>query len=246
MAPVVRIGLIGDCSPAVVAHDAIPRALALASAQLGCEVATTWLPTARLGALAAGAAPEKALAGELRAYHGLWCVPGSPYQDMDGALAGIRFAREQGVPFLGTCGGFQHAVLEYFRNVLGVREADHVESNPAAELPVIAPLACALVGTSGTIVLLPDSRVGAIYGQTEIVEAYHCSFGFSAAFEPMLADGALRITGRDERGEARVIELAGHPLFIGTLFQPERSALAGRLHPLIVHFLRAAALENRR
>jgi CTP synthase (UTP-ammonia lyase) len=241
---VVQIGLIGDYDVEKVAHGAIPQALALAAASLGCEVATTWLPTARLAELASPDTPATAaLAAELRPYHGLWCVPGSPYEDMAGALAGIRYAREQRVPFLGTCGGFQHALLEYFRNVLGAHEADHLESNSAAALPLIAPLTCSLVGGSGTIVLEPGTGAHAIYGQQEIVEAYNCSYGFNAGYEHMLADGALRITGRDELGEARVIELDGHPLFIGTLFQPERSALAGRLHPLIAAYL-AAALDR--
>src|SRR5687768_2278658 len=109
MTRVAHIGLVGDYSEAVVAHGAIPRALALAADELGCGVETTWLPTRQLAGLSAAALGE-----QLAGYAGLWCVPGSPYESMEGALAAIRFAREQGLPFLGSCGGFQHALLEHF------------------------------------------------------------------------------------------------------------------------------------
>jgi CTP synthase (UTP-ammonia lyase) len=172
----------------------------------------------------------------------LWCVPGSPYASMAGALAAIRRAREQARPFLGTCGGFQHALIEYARNVLGLDGADHAESNPEAALPLIAPLACGLVEAQGAIRLLPGSRIRAIYGEDTIGEAYNCRYGLNPAYQARLTDGALRITGVDADGEVRVVELTTHPFFIATLFQPERAALAGRAHPLIQAFVQAAAV----
>src|SRR5204862_344720 len=81
----------------------------------------------------------------LSPFDAIWCVPNSPYASMEGALCAIRFARESGRPFLGTCGGFQHTIIEYARNVLGFHEADHAESNPAAALPLISRLACFLL-----------------------------------------------------------------------------------------------------
>src|SRR6266581_283395 len=103
----IRIGLIGDYNPEVKAHIAIPRAVALASHTKAIEAETSWLPTPLLESLA-----EQ----ELSTYDAFWCVPASPYVSMDGALRGIRFAREHEYPFLGTCGGFQHMVIEYVRN----------------------------------------------------------------------------------------------------------------------------------
>ena len=101
MPPILNIGLIGDRDDDIVAHRAIPRALALAAEAAGIPVRFEWLPTKAI------TSPEP-----LTRLDGLWCVPGSPYQNMDGALLGIRHARESGTPFLGTCGGFQHAVIE--------------------------------------------------------------------------------------------------------------------------------------
>ena len=117
---IIKIGLIGDYSPQVTAHVAIPKALQLAAAEAKCEIEETWLAT------------EDVFENrqQFSNYDGLWCVPASPCKSMDGALTAIKFAREQGVPFMGTCGGFQHAVIEYVRNVLGFAKADHAESNP--------------------------------------------------------------------------------------------------------------------
>jgi CTP synthase (UTP-ammonia lyase) len=89
----IRIGLIGDFHSTYQAHQAIPRAVALAASDLGCHAEVTWLPTVRVAEEG-----EAALAD----FDGLWCVPGSPYESMDGALRGIRFARERGKPFVGT------------------------------------------------------------------------------------------------------------------------------------------------
>src|SRR5436305_12424662 len=121
MTDTVRIGLIGDFNPEVKAHIAIPQALTLASRHVGCDVVAEWLPTPSL---------ESETEQRLSGFDGLWIVPASPYESMEGALLAIRFAREHGVPFLGTCGGFQHALLEYARNVLHLSGADHAESNP--------------------------------------------------------------------------------------------------------------------
>jgi CTP synthase (UTP-ammonia lyase) len=229
----VRIGLIGDRNPEVRAHAAIPRALAL-SAGASFAVECRWQPTPSL----ARDAPER-LAG----LDGLWCVPGSPYASMDGALAGIRFARETGRPFLGTCGGFQHAVIEYARNVLGIAGADHAETSPDATVPFIAPLSCSLVGKTGTIHLRRGSKAAVFYGATEAVEEYHCSFGLNPQYRGRLDDGRMTVTGVDDEGGARVVELFGHPFYLATLFQPELSALREEAppHPLIVAFVRSAA-----
>ncbi|HKV57685.1 MAG TPA: CTP synthase [Ktedonobacteraceae bacterium] len=226
----VRIGLIGDFNPDVLAHVAIPQALALAARRVEWSVETEWLPTPLL---------EKDAEERLAAFDGLWIVPASPYESMEGALLAVRFARERGVPFLGTCGGFQHALIEYARNVLNLSEADSTESNPESTLPLIAPLSCSLVEATDTIVLQPGSRIAAMYGKSEISEKYHCSFGLNPRYTKLFEASGLRITGFDKSGEARVFDLAGHPFYMGTLFQPERSAFNDVAHPLIVAYMQA-------
>ena len=227
----VRIGLIGDRDSAVTAHRAIPRALELAGAALGTEVAVSWFDTDTLDGRASTALAD---------CDGIWCVPASPYRSEAGALSGIRYAREARRPFLGTCGGFQHALLEYARNVMGVRRAAHSETDPNAVEQVITPLACELVEQSGAVVFVPGSRLAAVHGAPDVVETYHCRYGLSPAYELKLAGGPLRVSARDAAGEVRAMELTDHPFFVLTLYQPERAALEGRAHPLVNAFVAAA------
>ena len=227
----LKIALVGDQSPDVKAHVAIPKALALAAAIIGSTVTPTWIGTSELASNASA---------RLNGFDGIWCVPGSPYASMDGALAAIRYARENKIPFLGTCGGSQHALIEFIRNVVGRTEADHAESNPEAKLPLIAPLPCALREVEANIQLQPGSRAHAIYGQSEISEPFNCGFGLNPEHEALFRNTKLKITGTGSDGSARVVELDDHPFFIATLFQPERSAFNGVSHPLIAAFLKAA------
>jgi CTP synthase (UTP-ammonia lyase) len=133
-------------------------------------------------------------------------------------------------------------LLEYGRNVLGHHQAEHAEEHPEASMLLIAPLSCSLVEKSGRIEFGPDSRLRAIYGTTEAEEQYHCNYGLNPAYEALLAGSALRVSGRDSAGEVRAVELEGHPFFVATLFQPERTALQGIAHPLIGAFVTAAAV----
>lgn len=232
----IRIGLIGEHSPDVKAHRAIPIALEMASEDLNCDARAEWAPTDEL---------VKHTEQRLSGFDALWCVPGSPFASMQGALNAIQYARENGVPFLGTCGGFQHALIEYARNVLGIKEADHAEEHPDASVLFISPLTCSLVNTRGIVRLKEGSRISDIYGATEVEEEYSCNFGLNPEYRHALEGGDLHVTGWDENDEVRVIELAGHPFFIGTLYQPERAALSGVRHPLVNAFVQAIKMQSR-
>lgn len=228
-----HIALVGDYDPSVVAHQAIPRALALAAEVLGVRLDWDWVGTDTMG----GDPPRV-----LHPYEAIWCVPASPYRNTDDALGAIRFARESSRPFLGTCGGFQHAMIEYARNVWGQAGATHAELEPGARDPVIAPLSCALVEQAGEIHLMPGTRLAEYYGAATATEGYHCWYGLSPASAARLASGSLRVAARDGAGDVRAVELDGHPFFIATLFQPERSGLEGRPHPLIAAFVGAVTM----
>jgi len=228
----VTIGLVGDRNDSVPAHQAIPLALEEAAAGLQLEAAYEWVPTERIRS-----------ASRVAAFDGLWCVPASPYRSMEGALLAIRCAREGRIPFLGTCGGFQHTIIEYARNVLGWQEASHAESDPGAALAVITPLSCGLLDSSGSIQLLAGTRLAAAYGSDEATEEYLCSYGVNPDFRASLVAGPLREAARDDTGDLRAVELDGHPFFVATLFQPERAALRGQPAPLVEAFLTACAAE---
>lgn len=228
----LRVALIGDYNPSVIAHQAIPEALRLAARHAAVE--PVWVHTSSIQN-----APS-----ELAAFDGIWCVPASPYANTEGALSAIRFAREQRRPFLGTCAGFQHALIEYARNVRGFDDAAHAELDPAASRPLIAPLTCSLVEESEELTLAESGHLRIAYAKPKITEGYHCRYGLNRDYESILLRDGLRATARDMSGQVRAIELTPHPFFVATLFQPERRALKGEVPPLVAAF--AGAMTRRR
>ena len=226
----VCIGLVGDFDPGITAHQAIPVALALAAERSGIAVEHEWLDT---GAIQS--------AQEVKLFDGLWCVPGSPYHSTAGALVAIRHAREHGVPFLGTCGGFQHVILEFARNVLGWRDAETAETAPHARRAVISALKCPLIETQNEIKVERRTRLATVYAHDYVTEKYHCSYGLNPRFEYYLTGGPLHASAHDSDGEVRAVELEAHPYFIATLFQPERAALEGHCPAPVLSLVRACA-----
>jgi CTP synthase (UTP-ammonia lyase) len=227
----LHIGIIGDYNAEFHPHRATDTAIQHAADYLDQPTVIEWLPTIRLAH-----EPDR----QLTDFDALWCAPGSPYQSMEGALAGIRFAREQKVPFIGTCGGFQHVVLEFARNVLGFRDAAHAESDPNASILFISALACSLVGKTMQVHIEPSSRVFRMYERAVVQEQYYCQFGLNPAYQATIDEGGLHVVGVDDDGAARILELPDHPFFIATLFVPPLTSTAEQPHPLILAYLQTA------
>ncbi|MCF3136001.1 CTP synthase C-terminal region-related (seleno)protein [Streptomyces olivochromogenes] len=222
------IALVGDRSPNVASHTRVPRLLDALAEHDRLVLDAYWIPS------------ENAVAADaVRGFDAVWVLPGSPYRSEAGVLAAIRTAREEGIPFLGTCGGFQHALLEYARTVCGLTRVAHAENDPDAEDPLIEPLACSLVGHEAPVTLEPGSLAQSVIGSARTVERYFCAYGPSRHLDTLRAHG-LRFSGHDEEGRVRVAELPGHPFFLGTLFQPELSDEGSRPHPVIRALARAA------
>jgi CTP synthase (UTP-ammonia lyase) len=221
-----RLALVGDRSPHVVAHGRIPAALAALD---GPTIDVYWVGT------------DEVDADELVGFDGVWLVPGSPYASEAGAVEAVRVAREAAIPFFGSCGGFQHAYLEFARHVAGMPDAQHAEVEPDADRPVIAALACSLVGHEEAVDLAPGTLAAGAAGSLRRTERYSCSFGPVAVYEPSMVAAGLVVSGRDEAGRPRVIELAAHPFFLATLFQPELAE--SQPHPLVAAFGRAVQAQ---
>lgn len=249
----IRLAIVGDFDRGVTAHEGIDASLARAQQTAWPDLSWEWWHTTLL--------PEcpQHVTEVIGVPDGIWCAPATPYAKTEGALAAIRYARESETPFLGTCGGFQHAVLEFVRNVLGDEDAKHAELDPTASSLAITPLTCELVEVSAPIEAVAGTRFGALYGNGER-EEYHCRYGINPEYLPRLEARGLLCGARDDRGEVRALEHATHPFFVGTLFQPERRALragvgmatpsapdggdGGEVHPLVLQFVEAAS--NRR
>jgi CTP synthase (UTP-ammonia lyase) len=227
----VSVGVIGDFDPEFPPHPATNSALGHSAAALGATVDVRWHATDAL------VAPDLA---QLLVEDALWCAPGSPYKSLDGALRAIRFAREADVPLLGTCGGFQHVVLEYARNVLGFADAQHAEYDPYASDLFITELSCSLAGQEMAVELSEGSRAAQFYGRTQASERYYCNFGLNPEHQRLLDDGGLRVVGVDRDGEARVLDLSDRRFFVATLFVPQLGSSPGSPQPLITAYLQAA------
>jgi CTP synthase (UTP-ammonia lyase) len=227
--PIPRLALVGDRSPGVRAHARIPRLVEALRTRDGLAVDPYWLGT------------DDVEPGSVAGFDGVWLLPGSPYRSEAGVLAAIRDAREHRIPFLGTCGGFQHALLEFARNVCGLEWLAHAENDPDAEECLIVPLSCSLVGHEVAVHIEPGSLAEAALGRDRTVERYLCAYGPDERHLATLEAHGLRLSGRDDAGEVRVAELPGHPFFLATLFQPELAGDGSRAHPVVRTFASAAA-----
>jgi CTP synthase (UTP-ammonia lyase) len=223
------VAIIGEFILSFEPHAATNAAIAHSRAALGIPLDSTWISTAHFDD------------SSFHTHQGLWVAPGSPYKDMTRTLEAIRYAREHGIPCLGTCGGFQHMVIEYARNVLGFRDAQHAEYNPYASNLFVSRLACSLDGREMELQFAPDSLVAKCYGSLRAVEQYYCNFGVHPDRVGALSSKTLRIVGSDAEGEVRVIELLGHPFFVGTLFVPQARSTPDAPHPLVNAFLQRVA-----
>jgi CTP synthase len=224
-----RIAIVGDYSDRVTAHRAIPRALELAREQAGADVDWEWVGTRKIGDAVR----------DLAGYSALWLVPGSPYENTAGAIDAVRWAREGGRPFLGTCAGLQHALIEIARNVAGIGNADHAETNPDGKELVVTALACSLVEKTEVIRFSEGSLLRSAYGRESATEGYRCNYGMNPAYRSALEAAGLRFTAWSGASDIRGAELPTHPFFAGVLFQPERAALRGDVPPLVLAFLEA-------
>jgi CTP synthase (UTP-ammonia lyase) len=241
----VRIGILGDFNPEFRSHHATDASLQHAARQLNLKVESQWLPTPSL------TAPDASKI--LETFDGLWAAPGSPYRSFDGMLKGIEFARTRNWPFLGTCGGFQYALIECARNVLGIPDADSAENQSASKNIVIYPVACAvsdrqgnapkLSGTTPEIRLRPGSYLQSFYGKDKdtVTEEFFCNFEVNPEFEWCAMEAGFPVVARGAQGEIRAIESPAHRLFLATLFQPQLSSTEDQPHPVVAAFVQAAA-----
>jgi SAM-dependent methyltransferase len=228
-----RIALLGEFDSKFPPHIATAEAIQHSATLLGISVFAEWVSTSSI---------NESLFDRFDA---LWVLPGSPYRDLGKTLWAIRHAREKYVPCIGTCGGFQHMVLEYARNVLGYEDAQHAEYDPYASTLFVSALACSLAGREMELHFEPNSRIAGIYGTLTATEQYYCNFGVDPNKVNVLKSGPLRVSGSDSEGEVRVIEHPEHPFFIGTLFVPQSRSQPQSPHPLVTAFLTSILARDR-
>ncbi|WP_028063174.1 glutamine amidotransferase-related protein [Solirubrobacter soli] len=223
-----KLALVGDRSPSVRAHGRIPLLIDALRRREGLVLDPYWIPSSE--------------ADDLQEFDGIWVVPGSPYSDPDKVVAAVRTAREREIPFLGTCGGFQHAILELAESLAGIDTPRHAEYG-VIEGAVIVELECSLVGHEGPITYTPGTLIQKIAGVDRSLERYHCSYGISPEYVATLEAAGVTFGAHDDDGAPRALELSGHPFFLGTLFQPELAGDGTRAHPVIRAFAEATTVR---
>jgi CTP synthase (UTP-ammonia lyase) len=229
-----RVALVGDRSPHVRSHTRIPGLVEVLRARDGLALDAYWVATDDVSDTC------------VEDFDGVWVLPGSPYRSEAGAVSAIRTAREHGIPLLGTCGGFQHALLEYARHVCDIAGASHAEATPDADQQVVVPLTCSLVGHEGVVRAESGSMAERILGAERTVERYHCAYGLNDTYAETLSAHGLRFTGHDDEGAIRIAELSEHPFYLVTLFQPELAGDGSQCHPIVRAFAAAAVAHAAR
>jgi CTP synthase (UTP-ammonia lyase) len=233
----IEVGVLGDFPPDAPYRRATLDALAHAAGALSLPIVATWIPTRAL--------VHRDGVRDVARLAGLVAGPGGPFENREGLHRAIRAARMGGVPFLGTCGGFQQAVLEIARAELGLQDAEHAEDAPGAARHVVVRLACSLAGKTIEVRIRPGTRAAALYASCTTAERTTCNYGIDAAYVPALEAHGLRVSGTEAGGEPRLVELDGHPFFVAALFQPQLTSAPTRAHPLVLGFARACAERAR-
>lgn len=224
-----RIAILGDFNPGYSTHHALNNSVRQIVRKFSEDLQFDWISTDTFNA-------ETAFDG---LYSGLWIAPGSPYKDMQNVLKAITYARLNSVPTFGNCGGFQHIMIEFARNVCGIVHADHEETNAGASDLLISKLSCSLVEQEEELTIVKrDSILYKVIQRDTLSGRYFCNYGLNGKYREALQAGGLLFTALSNDGQVRAFEIERHPFFVGTLFQPALTSTFAEPNPLIIEFVR--------
>ncbi len=193
------------------------------------------------------------VAEQLEGLNGILVAPGFGERGIEGKVAAVQYAREHNIPFLGICLGMQMAVIEYSRNVLGMKDANSLEMNADTPNPVINLMEEQknITNKGGTMRLgswkceLKDgSLVRDIYQGGLIDERHRHRYEYNNSYKEQLEAAGLKSTGvNPETGLVEIIEIPEHPWFVGVQYHPEYKSTVASPHPLFVAFVKAASVD---
>ncbi len=238
----VNIGLVGKYVELKDAYKSINESFIHAGTTNGVRVKVQSFHSEFLN--------DENVAEKLGHLDGILVAPGFGERGIEGKISAIRYARENKIPFLGICLGMQCAVIEFGRNVLGLTGAHSTEFNRLTPYPVIDMMEMQkkISGLGGTMrlgsypcKLLPETKISKVYGTDTIAERHRHRFEFNNEYLKAYTEAGLKPTGINQKDNlVEIIELEGHPWFIGVQFHPEYKSTVARPHPLFVSFVRAA------
>ncbi|WP_438424605.1 CTP synthase [Aquimarina macrocephali] len=181
---------------------------------------------------------------------GILVAPGFGERGTEGKIKAVQYARENKLPFFGICLGMQMAVIEYSRNVLGIKEASSVEVDKNTPHPVIDIMEeqKSITDMGGTMrlgswdcELMENSKVLEAYGKSMIAERHRHRYEYNNNYKEQLEKAGLRTTGINPKtGLVEIVEIPDHPWFVGVQYHPEYKSTVANPHPLFIAFIRAA------
>ncbi len=238
----VRIGLVGKYVELKDSYKSIAEAFIHAGAALETEVDLEWIHSEGIN--------RKNVEAKLGHLDGVLVAPGFGSRGIDGKIDAIQFVRENGIPFFGICLGMQCAVIEFARNVLGLKEAHSTEIKEYASEPVIDLMAEQkhIRNMGGTMRLgaypcqiEAGSHAAQAYGTTEIEERHRHRYEFNNAYLDRFEAAGMKATGLNpDTGLVEIVEIPEHPYFVASQFHPEYASTVLKPHPLFVAFIQAA------
>ncbi|MFT3794209.1 CTP synthase [Flavobacterium sp.] len=245
---VVNIGLIGKYVELQDSYKSILEAFIHAGAANETKVNVVSVHSEYIDA---GNVAEK-----MEGLDGILVAPGFGERGIEGKIETVRYARENNIPFFGICLGMQMAVIEYSRNVLGLKDANSTEMNEGTAHPVIDLMEeqKTITDKGGTMRLgawkcdIKDNTLAMkIYGQKQILERHRHRYEYNGDYFDKLEKGGLKASGiNPETGLVEVIEIEKHPFFIGVQYHPEYKSTVANPHPLFVHFVAATVKAKKK
>ncbi len=241
----VRVAVVGKYVELVDAYKSVEQALVHGGIANDTEVAIDWIGSEKL---------EQGLDPSfLAGYHGLLVPGGFGRRGIKGMINAIRWARENGLPFLGICLGLQCAVIEFARNVAGLAGAHSFEFDRGSPHPVICLMdeQRKVTTKGGTMRLgsyaarvLPGSVAASTYGAAEITERHRHRYEVNNDYRTVLQESGMAFSATTTDGKLiEMIELPGHPWFVASQSHPELKSRPTRAHPLFASFVGAAAVR---
>jgi len=244
----VRVGLIGKYIELQDAYKSILESFVHAGAVNECCVEVVKIHSEFITIDTV----EEKLAG----LDALLVAPGFGNRGVEGKITAVQYAREHRLPFFGICLGMQMAVIEFARNVLEIADAHSTEMDPDTPHPVISLMEEQkhVTGKGGTMrlgaydcMLAAGSLARSVYGTDAVQERHRHRWEFNNAYLSTMETAGLMASGRNPAtGLVEIVELPGHPFFIGVQFHPELKSTVESPHPLFVQFIRAALEHNQK
>ena len=244
----VTIGIVGKYVEYEDSYKSLKEALVHGALAFNLKLNVNWIEAEGLEQ------KDHSVQAQLEHVDGILVPGGFGKRGIEGMLMAIRYAREHEVPYFGICLGMQTACIEFARNVSGLQQANSSEFDPATPHRVIYKLrelrgVEELGGTmrlgAWTCKLEPGTLAHKLYGQTEISERHRHRYEFNREYEEPLVAGGMRISGATPDGTyVEIVEIPGHPFFLGCQFHPEFKSKPLEPHPLFAGFVKAS-YENK-